>query len=522
MKSHMDLTRITDDCLERLARGESIADCLALYPEAAEELGPILSAAEQLAAFSQARLTEGQRLRAKVALREELAVQRAQRERSRHALGIVSWARLRVAPLAVMVALLLFVTVAFTTVAASQPGDFAYPVRVAVERAPALVQTNPARRAAAELAAADRRLSDVTRHQDRGYAALAALLSSDEAAVQRAAGLSEAERERVAARVAGHAEALLRLAARAGDPEVAELLRTAASRAQLLAGGPAGEVNRLVSTPTVLPSATRPVATSTPRPGAAVTVVLPTVVVVKTPTPVAPPVVVPLPTGAVQTPAATVTLRPRPRLSVTPPAGMTLTPGGPGIGEGTPRPHATLRPRATLSVVPPILTPRQRPTLPMPPVTPVIPTVPPTPIVVLPTLWFTPEVPTATPGQASFDTPTPTVWWMPPTPTLVVPTLVVPTLTPRPVLTRVPTATVIWATFTPAPTATSRPDIRATLTATVEVPVRPTQGSTPAPTQTPRRQRTDTPTPSDAGGAPATPTPIQPTATSEVTPPVTR
>jgi uncharacterized protein (DUF433 family) len=47
----MNLTTITDDCLERLARGESVADCLARYPEAADQLAPILSAAEQLRVF---------------------------------------------------------------------------------------------------------------------------------------------------------------------------------------------------------------------------------------------------------------------------------------------------------------------------------------------------------------------------------------------------------------------------------------------------------------------------------------
>ncbi len=506
------------------------------YSEAAEELAPLLLAAEQLAAFSQARLTQAQRLRAKVALREELAAQRAQRERGRTATGFAAWARLRIAPLVATVAALLFVTITVTTVAASQPGDFAYPVRVAVERAPALVQPSAAGRAAAELAAADRRLKDLA-NDDQGHSvAVDALLASDEAAIARAAALGNIERENVAARIAGHAAALVQMADEAGDPLVAARLREAASQALALAGQSDSVVIGPNRTPTSAPSPTRRIPTSTSLPAA-----------VSTPTPVAPasptatqqpPAVAPAPTAGADSPASTSTPGVRPRLSVTPPAGATRTPI-------LPVPGATAGPRPTLPVTPggrarvtPTFT--IEPSTSTPDVQPTRrrPTPQPTAIIDTPTAEPSAN-PTGTPGQASVNTPTPTPWWSTPTPTSNVPTRALPTYTPRPartvqptstvawatftpwpVASTEPTATVIWATFTPWPTATPRPDYRATVTATVSVPGRPTQALTPEATQTPRRQRTDTPTPGNPGGAPATPTPaeIAMTATPEATP----
>ena len=38
--SHLD--NIVDECSERLAAGESVTDCLARYPEHADELAPLL------------------------------------------------------------------------------------------------------------------------------------------------------------------------------------------------------------------------------------------------------------------------------------------------------------------------------------------------------------------------------------------------------------------------------------------------------------------------------------------------
>lgn len=545
----MNLTTITDDCLARLAHGESVADCLARYPEAAEQLAPMLSAAVQLAAFSQARLNDGQRLRAKVTLREELAAQRAQHGRSKHALGITGWARLRVAPLSAMVAVLLFVTVAFSTVAASQPGDLAYPVRVAVERAPALVQPSPARRAAAELAAADRRLTDLARDEAGDPVAVGALLRSDQAAVERAAALGEAERGDVAARVTAHAEALQRLANQAQDPRAAARLLEASYEALALLGQSDSLVIAPGATTTATPTATRRAAIQTPRPGpgtsAVVTPFMPPTLaptrVLPAPTGiVVPPAIAPVPTAGIGDPVPTATPQTRPRLSVTPPVQLTRTPVLPGTGDQTPTP-GIVRPRPTLPVMPPV-TPHLRPTLPvMPPVATQVGPATRTAPTARPTRGRPtepPEAPTGTPGQSSVNTPTPTSWWSTPTVTSAVPTWVAPTATPRPVSTVRPTATVAWATFTPvpvatawptatsawvtftpAPTATPRPDYQATATATAITIVQPTQAVTPEVTHTPRRQRTATPTPGSPGVAStSTPVVVPATATAGAAP----
>lgn len=522
----MDLTTITDDCLERLARGESVADCLTHYPEAAERLAPMLSAAMQLRVLSQARLTDGQRLRAKVVLREELAAQRTRREQSRHALGFVSWVQFNVASLAAIVAVVVFATVAFSTVAASQPGDLVYPLRVAVERAPAIVQPNPARRAEAELAAADRRLSDLKRDDAAHSVAVDALLSSDQAAVERSLALTEPERAAINARVAAHAAILAQLADQATDPVIADRLRSAADEAL----GLVGRSRSMIVVPPATPTGT---ATPTPQPSPTRT----SGGIVVTPSPTAesggPDDGNGSASGPFVTPLPSPTPGPRPTLSVVPPAQPTSTPTVPP-GEVTPETRPTLRakqPTATFTpgstLVVPAIT--RRPTFVVPTIvvpTIVVPTIV-VPTIVIPTIVIptvvvpTIEMPTGTPGRASVNTPTPspTTWWPVPSVTSVIPTRVVPTAMPTTIHAR-PTATTVWATFTPAPavtpessltplpTSTPRTDIRLTVTATVLIPQRPT--ATPGPTQTPRRPRTDTPAPTDIPPAttePTTPTP---------------
>lgn len=520
--SHMNFTAITDDCLERIAHGESVADCLARYPDVAEQLAPMLWAAEQLRAFSQVHLTEGQRLRAKVALREELAAQRAQRERSKGALGIVAWARLRMAPLAAAVAAVLFVSVAFSTVAASQPGDFVYPVRVAVERAPALVQSNPARGAAVELAVADRRLSDITRDGAAHAVAVDALLRSDEAAVERAVNLSETEKDEVAARVSAHAATLSQLANQAANPAVAGRLRNAADEALALVGRSRSVVVGADETATATVAAT---ATST-RTSTSTR----TVTATSSPQPSAtrmPPTV--RPAGGLQTPSPVAT-RVRPALSVTPPRLPSRTPYVPNTSTPkvkvrtplpvTPPPHQTPKPRATISAVPPTAAAWRTPN----PTVRVLPTVFATLTRMIPTDW--PRFVTPTPGHASVNTPTATSvsWWSTPTastePPTAVPTAVVNT--PQATPTRV------WSQFTPEPTATPRPGGNSTATTTPYVPVY-TPVYTPQLTRTPRWQWTSTPapsaTPGDGGNVVATPTELpQPSATPEPasTPPLPR
>ena len=225
----MNLASALDDCLKRLAAGESTADVLARYPEHAAVLAPMLAAAAQCAVLPAARLTGPQRLRGKVALREVLAARRARPAR-------FAWSRAARLPLALSLALVLVMAISAAAVASSRPGDMLYSLRVVAERAPALIMLTPASRAGTELDIADRRLKDLGAHLasagEANSVALDALLLGDEMAAERAFGLAAGERALLAARVAGHAEDLRALAAVAVDPEADEMLRTAADRAQ--------------------------------------------------------------------------------------------------------------------------------------------------------------------------------------------------------------------------------------------------------------------------------------------------
>ena len=80
----MDRATILDDCLARLKAGASLADCLSLYPGQAAELAPLLAAAVQLQDLSGHALSDAQRLRAKVTLRETLASRPAPRMLATH------------------------------------------------------------------------------------------------------------------------------------------------------------------------------------------------------------------------------------------------------------------------------------------------------------------------------------------------------------------------------------------------------------------------------------------------------
>jgi hypothetical protein len=295
----MKLADILDECLGRLQTGESIESCLARYGERAAELAPMLVTATRLQALAGYRLSDAQRLRAKVALREALA-ERADR-RSWPAGGAIL-GRARGLALAGLTAVLLCLTVAVTAVAASQPGHPAYPLRVAAERVPILFQTAPANRVAAEINVAERRLSDLRSHLEKAGqvhpVALNALLDSDEAAARGALALSETERAEVATRVVEHARVLTRLAQAAPEPQAANALNMAATQTlaiagRLRAGLPAPEpwpadrpmLPPLRETPTPQAPTATPTRPTPPEPRPTVT----TTPTVPTPTPTATP-----------------------------------------------------------------------------------------------------------------------------------------------------------------------------------------------------------------------------------------
>lgn len=227
----MNLETILDDCLFRLQQDEAIGACLERYPQQAAELKPMLVAAAQLRSLSAHQLSAGQRLKGQQALRRAWAAHHA-RIRPAPPAGWFAWLR---APVALgLAALLLFVAAAASTVAASRPGDPAYPARVTIERA----ATWPLRgggRAAAELTIAERRLADVQHTGRADPIALGALVSGDEAAALLAEALPAVERAAVAERIETHATGLAVLADAAADDAARQRLATAAAQLQRLA-----------------------------------------------------------------------------------------------------------------------------------------------------------------------------------------------------------------------------------------------------------------------------------------------
>jgi len=321
----MDRTTILDDCLARLKAGASLADCLSLYPEQAVELAPMLAAAVQLQGLSAHALSDAQRLRAKVILRETLA-SRSMPHAATSWLGL--FGRAKGWAVAGAVALVLFAVLSVGAVAASQPGDLTYGVRVAAERAPALLLRDPVLRADAELDAADRRLTDVRNAfqsaRPAAPLALEALIAGDEAVAAQASRLSEPARLQAAARVEAHAATLSLLAESAPEAHAAEALAATAARARVIAARVrAGQ-------PGIPPPAGRPTIT-------------------------APAPIRPTPTSPSVTPATTALPTPMPAETSTPTPQATRSAGAPTQTstpdrrplDGTREPSATRLPLAT-------------------------------------------------------------------------------------------------------------------------------------------------------------------------------
>jgi len=234
--SKSNLAAILDDCLQRLQAGATVDDCLSHHAAQAAELAPMLAAAVQLQSLASYRLSAAQKLRGRVALRNTLATRRQPHRWLPRGSG---FGRVRGLALSGVAALCLFVALTISAVAASQPGDLGYPLRVVIERVPALVQIAPAGRATAEITVAERRLSELRHHVETAgqtsITALNAVLAGDRAAADQVSGLSEPERAEIAARVAHHADALTQLAQTTAEPRAANALHTAAAEALAIA-----------------------------------------------------------------------------------------------------------------------------------------------------------------------------------------------------------------------------------------------------------------------------------------------
>ena len=227
-----ELSSILGRCLDQIAAGETASACLVGYPEHAAELASLLAMACELGTLGSYRLSEAARQRTRTRLRQAEAARRDRRTAPWWRSGSLVVPRAA----AGLAAALFCVILTAGLVAASQPGDLAYGVRVVVERAPALLAAGAAGRARAELGIASRRLADLDRTMSSQQQALdgravSALLASAETAAEIAAGLPEEERGEIAALLAEQANALAQLGRAARQPKDAEALLLASERA---------------------------------------------------------------------------------------------------------------------------------------------------------------------------------------------------------------------------------------------------------------------------------------------------
>jgi len=127
--SHFD--NIVNDCLERIAAGESVADCLARYPEQAEELAPILQMGQATMDVSRAARPSAA-VRARGMARMQAALEERRHRRRRWQMPRVFWRPIST-PIAAAFAVVFLTIVAAggTTVASADsiPGEPLYPVK---------------------------------------------------------------------------------------------------------------------------------------------------------------------------------------------------------------------------------------------------------------------------------------------------------------------------------------------------------------------------------------------------------
>jgi hypothetical protein len=147
----MDFATILDDCLERIATGESLQSCLERYPGYAAELQPLLEVAILMRA-APPPLTEAARQRGRAAMQRAAATVHSGQRRP------IGWlSGLRLAGLVVTVALV--VVVALTAI--GQPDSPLAGVRRTAETAITALNPSPLARAQRHLVLAERRLAEL-------------------------------------------------------------------------------------------------------------------------------------------------------------------------------------------------------------------------------------------------------------------------------------------------------------------------------------------------------------------------
>jgi len=165
MDKRKEFDNILDECLERVMKGEDIMAVLALYPQYADELEPLLrTALDTKAAVDIAPRPEFRR-------RAALEFQRAIREmpvKAKAAPGVSHWRMAWVAPLAVFMALIVAGTGTVAAASNSLPDSPLYSVKLATESV--RLALTPSSLGKAELYAKfnDKRVAEIVAMAEKG------------------------------------------------------------------------------------------------------------------------------------------------------------------------------------------------------------------------------------------------------------------------------------------------------------------------------------------------------------------
>jgi len=156
MKRNSEFENILDDCLERLAKGETLEQCLQSYPEQAAQLEPLLQTAQIVRKASAIFPRSEFKARARYQFRSALQI--AASERRPHLFG---WRSRRA--LALMITAIFLIAGGGTAAAASSsmPDSHLYSVKLATEQAQLTLTRSDVGKARLCAVMADRRVKEI-------------------------------------------------------------------------------------------------------------------------------------------------------------------------------------------------------------------------------------------------------------------------------------------------------------------------------------------------------------------------
>jgi len=165
MKKNSEFESILDECLERLAKGETLEQCLKSYPEQAAQLEPLLQMAQEVRRASAISPRSEFKARARYEFRS--AVQAAAVKKKLPLFSLrPRWA------MAAMISSILLLSGGGAALAASDsmPDSFLYPVKLASEQVQLTLTRSEAGKAEVCIMLADRRVTEIIYMAGRGDA----------------------------------------------------------------------------------------------------------------------------------------------------------------------------------------------------------------------------------------------------------------------------------------------------------------------------------------------------------------